>query len=116
MSEHEHQVALFQWAQLNEARYPELRLLFAVPNGGLRDVRVARKLKREGVKRGVPDIWLPVARRGCHGFVGELKFGRNTLTDEQEDWFFRLQVNGWRCVVAYDWEEMAAALEDYLGN
>lgn len=72
-SEHAHQVALFCWAALQRDTMPELRLMFAIPNGGMRDVRVASTLKAEGVKASVPDIFLPVARGGFHGLFIELK-------------------------------------------
>jgi hypothetical protein len=58
-NEHEEQVALFEWAAWNSSKYKELELMFAIPNGGQRHVVVARKLKDEGVKAGVPDIFLP---------------------------------------------------------
>ena len=60
--EHEEQVKVFTWARWAEAARPELALLFAVPNGGRRDKVTAGRLKAEGVKAGVLDIWLPVAR------------------------------------------------------
>jgi len=62
--EHNEQVAVFAWARWAEAQYPELALLFAVPNGGARNKVTAARLKAEGVKRGVLDIWFPVARGG----------------------------------------------------
>lgn len=43
---------------------PELRWLHAIPNGGYRDKATAGKLKAEGVKRGVSDIFLPLPMRG----------------------------------------------------
>ena len=55
-SESQEQKALFQWAGLAEQKYPELKLLHHIPNGGIRDIRTAANLKKEGVKRGVPDI------------------------------------------------------------
>ena len=61
MSEHLHQKALFEWADRMEGAWPELRLMYAIPNGGLRTKAQAGKLKAEGVKPGVPDIHLPVA-------------------------------------------------------
>jgi hypothetical protein len=80
-TEHSHQVALFCWAnqQCNQwfhgtyampdsgkpARKDlaqQLSLMFAIPNGGLRHKAEANKLKSEGVKAGVPDIMLPIAR------------------------------------------------------
>lgn len=39
---------------------PELRWLHAIPNGGYRDKVTAGKLKAEGVKRGIPDVFLPL--------------------------------------------------------
>ena len=65
--EAEHQAALFRWASLVSLRLPELRLLFAVPNGGHRHRAVAARLKDEGVKAGVPDLFLPVPRGAFHG-------------------------------------------------
>lgn len=44
------QETLFNWAQYQYARYPELELLYHIPNGGKRDARTAANLKRQGVK------------------------------------------------------------------
>lgn len=60
MSEHDHQVEIFKWAKLHETREPRLKLLYAIPNGGLRNKITAAGLKAEGVKAGVPDMCLPV--------------------------------------------------------
>ena len=54
--EYQEQCALFQWAALNEKKYPELRLLYASANGGKRNIVVAAKLKKSGAKAGIPDI------------------------------------------------------------
>lgn len=64
-SEHGQQVALFMWAALPETLklYPALEYMFAIPNGGLRDRITATRLKAEGVKSGVPDVFLPAAVR-----------------------------------------------------
>lgn len=48
VSEHQEQVALFQWAAYMEKTYPALREMYAIPNGGLRNKVVAAKLKAEG--------------------------------------------------------------------
>ena len=50
--EHREQAALFEWARYAGGRYPELALLFAVPNGGRRDAVTGARLKSEGVKAG----------------------------------------------------------------
>ena len=90
MSEHDEQVALFQWAKLNEDRYPELAMLYANPLGGKRPRRTAARMKAEGAKAGVPDITLPVARCGFHGMYIEMKFGKGRLTSAQDWWLDQL--------------------------
>lgn len=64
-----HQEALFEWAAYHMDCMPELEYMHHIPNGGKRDKRTAVALKRQGVKAGVPDICLPVARNGYHGVV-----------------------------------------------
>ena len=75
MTEAQHQSALIKWSQLPQirARYPELKLLHHIPNGGRRDPIEAKHLKAQGVKPGVPDLCLPVARGNFHGLYIEMK-------------------------------------------
>jgi hypothetical protein len=54
-SEHEEQVLFVQWFR---RQYPSV-LIFAIPNGGVRGKIAAAKLKAEGVKRGIPDLYVP---------------------------------------------------------
>ena len=114
-SEHVEQVRLFQWARLAAATHPELRLLYAIPNGGARHPVVAAKLKAEGVKRGVPDICLPVARGKWHGLYIELKRQRGTRpSDDQIMWIASLSNAGYRAVWCRGWEAARAVIENYL--
>ncbi len=119
MSEHDEQVALFIWAAMYEERFPQLKMLFAVPNGGYRMAKTARDLKAEGVKKGVPDVFYPVPRKkGNQGFVGlviEMKFDKNKPTREQEWWLGMLKLNAWKTVVCYSWQEAAKAIAEYEG-
>jgi len=80
MSEHDLQCNFFAWAALQACKYPDLSKMFAIPNGGLRNVIVASKLKREGVKAGIPDVFLPVARGGFIGCWIEFKVRPNKRT------------------------------------
>ena len=102
-SESQEQKALFQWAGLAQQKYPELKLLHHIPNGGIRDIRTATNLKREGVKRGVPDICLPVSRGKYHGLYIEMKAGKNKPSDEQKEWINSLQEEGYAACVCYGW-------------
>lgn len=114
-SEHAEQVAIIQWAAWKQGACPALRLLFAVPNGGKRDLVTAARMKAEGVRAGIPDLCLPVARRGYHGLYLELKVGRNTISDEQEQWIDALRAEGYFVDVAWGWQAAAQVIADYLG-
>lgn len=54
-SEHSEQVGLIHWFR---GRFPGV-LIFAIPNGEKRAISVAKRLKAEGVVRGVPDLYVP---------------------------------------------------------
>jgi hypothetical protein len=115
MSEHSEQVALFEWAAWCEGKAPELGLLFAIPNGGVRHPAVAAKMKAEGVKPGVPDTMLPIARHNFHGLLIEMKYGRNRQTAEQKEWDKRLVEQGYIVSVCHSWQDAARILTWYLG-
>lgn len=112
--EHHEQVGLMQWADALLGKWPELRLLAAIPNGGQRHKAVAAKLKAEGVRAGFPDLILPVARGGFHGLFIEMKAGKNKPTAEQIGWHDALRAEGYLVVVCYSWNEAAGEIERYL--
>ena len=113
--EHDEAVALMQWVDLIINRYPELELLFHVPNGGFRSKNTAKKLKAEGVKKGVPDYILPVARGPYHGLFLELKRTKGGKTSpEQEALINKLRKQGYLALVAKGWEHASRILMGYL--
>lgn len=115
MSEHTEQIALFNWCKLMEGRHPQLALIFAIPNGGHRHKAVATKLKKEGVRAGVPDIFLCVPNRhGKHGLFIELKVGKNKPTKNQLHWLSGLSAEGYEAVLCYGFEEAKEAIIKYL--
>lgn len=71
--EAEEQEALFVWAEYQSAAHTELKLLYHIPNEGKRSVSYGAALRRQGMKKGVPDLCLPVARGKYHGLYIEMK-------------------------------------------
>ena len=59
-TEHSHQAAFFCWLQNNKHLQPGFEFAYAVPNGGQRGKREAARFVAEGVKRGVPDVVIPI--------------------------------------------------------
>ena len=121
--EHHHQAHLITWATFKaKTEFPCLDTIYAIPNGGNRNIVTATKLKREGVKRGVPDLHLPVARHGFHSLYIEMKKpalkpkrgGKGGVSADQEDWHKRLRREGNKVAVCYSADEGKRVIEDYL--
>ena len=62
LTEHQIQSQYFKILSWNENKFPFLKYIFAIPNGGKRNIGTAVKMKAEGVKRGVPDIFIPATK------------------------------------------------------
>jgi hypothetical protein len=114
-SEDAHQTALFAWAALNTSHWPELQLLFAIPNEGPSSERQGGQLKVAGLRSGLPDVMLPVARRGKHGLWIEMNVHPNRTTAAQDQWIRNLTAQGYMVYVAYSWWEAKQCILDYLG-
>lgn len=106
------QEAFFQWA----AYYPELKYMYAVPNGGSRNRLEAVSLKRQGVKAGVPDICLPLPSGRYHGLYIEMKYGKNTPSDKQKEYIDYLNKVGYKAVVCYGFDAARRVIQGYLNG
>ncbi len=114
-SEDSHQIALMIWAQTVTKLHPELKWMFAIPNGGSRHKAEAGKLKAMGVKAGVPDIFLPVSRGSQAGLWIELKkpvVGK--VSSEQNEWLEYLRTQGYAAAICYGWTEARDIILNYL--
>lgn len=114
VDEHTYQVALFNWARIMEKKVTELEMLMAIPLGGKRHIKVAQKLKAEGVKRGYPDIVLNISRGGYHNLFIEMKVKGKYPTPEQKEWHTKLRKQGSMVVICYSNHEAQNVIMDYL--
>lgn len=108
------QMGVIDWANWNTGRFPELKLLFHIPNGGKRDAKEAARFKAMGVKAGVPDLCLPTPKNGYAGLYIEMKYGKNKPTDNQKGWIKALKEQGYKVAVCYSGIEATQELESYL--
>ena len=114
--EHAEQVTLMQWWAIAHQQFgiPE-QLLFAIPNGGQRNIIVASKLKAEGVRAGIPDLFLAVPRRDAHGLFIEMKKAKGGRTSEKQDAALdMLAEQGYQWAVCHGWTEAQRTIESYL--
>lgn len=111
-----HQQWLFVWAARAQATMPQLRWLFAVPNGGLRHPAVGGQLRAQGVKAGVSDVILPYPSRGYHGLYIEMKRPdpNARVTPDQREFLGAMQRAGNRAAVCFHWRLAAELIELYL--
>lgn len=91
--------------------------VFHIPNGGYRHKHTAYQMKRQGVKAGVPDLFVPVASDGCHGLFVEMKRAKGgTVSADQEKWLCLLRDNGYAAEVCHGADEAIGAIRAYLGR
>lgn len=153
-TEHAEQAALFQWAALtanerDQANDPwranALRMMFAIPNGDQRGdgshkgAQIAgARLKAEGQRSGVPDVFMAVPAGARiielgggkqvsgvwkhYGLFIEMKARKHLRAkdelagcgDDQKDWIVRLRAQGYSCAVCYGWEHARDTIIAYL--
>lgn len=109
-SESDHQAMVCRWLDANRVRY------FAVPNGALLGGRsrfaTMGKLKREGLKNGVPDLIIPQPAADGRPAAVEMKKPGGRLTDEQRDWLCWFERNGWHALTCYGFDDAIAKLTE----
>ena len=99
--EHHIQVAICQYLDLIKIPY------FAVPNGGMRNIIVAKKLKSEGVKAGVADLFLMLPNKIFSGLFIEVKTSNGRQQESQKD-FEKLAFDSGYCY------ELVRSLDDLI--
>ena len=113
-TEEEEQTVVMHWAAMAAGRWPELRLLFHIPNGGKRSKLEAVRFRAAGVRSGVPDLFLPCSRGGYHGLWIEMKAMGGRVSREQERWQTELLGQGYMCAVCYGADAAIETIEKYM--
>ena len=114
------QIALFMWAATVRDKYPELKWMFAIPNGGSRHKAEAGKLRAMGVRAGVPDLCLPVRRGRFGGLYIEMKRPKTNgkragfVKPEQSLWLEFLKSQGYGAISCRGWEHARDTIIEYL--
>ncbi|WP_278438349.1 VRR-NUC domain-containing protein [Pseudomonas oryzihabitans] len=110
------QTALFTWI---DRQYPrESKLIYHVPNGGHRHKATAGKLKGQGVRAGMPDINVDIARGGYFGMRIEFKATPPhdaAVSPSQLSALHRLTDQGYLAIVCRGVDDARVHLAAYLG-
>jgi len=119
MSEHDHQSAVVKWFKM---QYPQFKdCIMAIPNGQLLGGRnkfaLINKLKREGFKNGVSDLFIAVPMNGKCGLWVEMKDEGKTrcaVSDEQQDHLDLMISMGYEAIWAAGSDIAIAAIKVYM--
>ena len=115
------QQACIKWFDL---QYPEYsQILFAIPNGGKRSVITASIMKKEGVRRGVLDIFFAKEKIRtlsgviCNEYYGlfiEIKTKEGKLSKEQKEFIKKVEAEGFKCEICRSLDEFIKIINDYI--
>jgi len=102
------QTACVRWFRY---QYPNL-IIYAVPNGGSRNVREAQRLKAEGVLAGVADL-VVLLPQGKSLYI-EMKVKGNRQTDNQKEFQKKAVALRHTYAVCYTFEEFQQVIENQI--
>lgn len=116
MTELNHQINVFKWSQQPSVRgkWPELALLFHIKNETKEGAQQVAVDRAAGVKKGVPDLCLPVPKGVYHGLYIELKTEKGRTSQAQDWWGEKLREQGYFWEVCHGWQSATRVLEWYL--
>lgn len=116
LSEHQEQCLVIDWCHGHLDLDPRLELIFAIPNGlWAKNDGVGRKAKAEGLKKGIPDLLLPIASKGFHGlFIEMKKLTGSSTSAAQKQWHTDLREQGYVVELCKGHEQAIAAIVAYL--
>lgn len=116
--EHKEQCAVLEWwgYKCHSFGVPE-HLLFAIPNGGARNAITGAILKAEGVRAGVPDLFLACPNRYYSGLFVEMKKPKGgRVSDAQAGMRTLLMWAGYDVQICEGADKARAVITDYLEN
>lgn len=108
LTEHQEQCLFVEWFEL---QFPKVRI-FAVPNGIRTSIGAAVKAKKEGVRTGVPDLFVSEWRL----FIEMKREKGGRLSEAQKDWKEYLESVGYSVIVAHGFNDAKIQIAQFLDS
>jgi hypothetical protein len=90
------------------------KLIFSVPNGGSRDPREAKNMKRQGVKPGISDVILLIPKKGFASLCMEFKTEKGKQSPDQIEFQRQAEMCGSKYVVVRSVGTAIQTVKEYL--
>lgn len=113
------QILFFDYCRIMQHSRPQVKhytLAFHIPNE--RKCSIARRvaMKRAGVRRGVPDICVPLPNDKYHSLYIEMKVKPNKPSPEQHEYLKQLNAAGAYAAICWSGKEAIELLEKYIAQ
>ena len=96
-----------------DLQYPDA--LYCATLGGVRlSIGAAVKLKRQGYRKGIPDLIIYEPRFHWHGLAIEIKSDKGQASPEQEIWLEKLVARGWLAVCLNSFDLIKITIDSYF--
>ena len=102
--------------------------MFAIPNGANKSKTARGKFNAEGLKAGIPDLFIPIANKYYHGLFIEMKRRPKTLksgkksyshikvSENQKVWLQELRQQNYEAIICHGSDEAIDCIDDYMLN
>ena len=111
MTEEDHlQEACVTWFRLQNKD----KIIFAIPKGGKRNIYTGMVLKRTGVLKGVPDLFIPHATNAYNGLFIEIKTKKGVIRPEQKEMLYKLKSEGYAAFVVRSSDDFIELVKLYF--
>lgn len=111
-TEHHLQVECVKWFRL---AHKKDGIIYAIPNGGKRTLTEGAIKRYEGMTVGMPDLHIPVPRKGYGSLYIEMKNGKaGRLSEHQKEVIEQLRNLGNKVEVVRTLDDFMAVVNDYF--
>jgi len=94
-------------------QYPT-EIIYAIPNGGSRNIIEAVNFKKQGTLKGVPDLCIIKGNSHYNGCYIEMKVGANKMSLSQSEMALKIAAKGYLVLLVYDFDTFKAKIDEYL--
>ena len=109
-------MVFFDYCRAMSHMHPAYGMAFHIPNERKASIQRRVALKRAGLKKGVPDICVPVPNEKYHALYIEMKVKPNKPSPEQLELLSQLNSQGNYAILCWSASAAMEILDNYIGN